>query len=328
MKRREFITLLATAATAWPLRARAQLPSTPPVIGLLAVRTPKFDAPLVEAFKRGIAETDYVEGKNIAIEYRWADGHFDRLPALADELVQKQVALIVTFGGTASARAAKTATSSIPIVFGIGDDPVKLGLVGNLSHPGGNITGATNFYGELAAKQLGLLRNLVPSAQVVAIMANPNEPAGESQISDAQTAAKSIGQELIVFRASTESEIDAAFAKLVQKHAGALLLGANPFFVTRISQIASLANRYALPTMYWRRELVEAGGLISYGANPTEIYSVIGRYAGRILAGAKPADLPVQQPTKFELVINLKTAKGLGLDVSPELLATADEVIE
>ena len=198
----------------------------------------------------------------------------------------------------------------------------------NLSRPAGNITGATNFYGELAAKQLGLLRRLVPSAAVIAIMADPNEPAGEYQISDAQAAAKSIQQELIVFRASTESEIDTAFTNLVKQHAGALLLGANPFFVTRMSQIVSLANRYAVPVMYWRRELVEAGGLISYGANPTEIYSIIGRYAGRILAGAKPADLPVQLPTKFELVINLKTAKALGLDVSPQLLATADEVIE
>jgi putative ABC transport system substrate-binding protein len=326
MRRREFIALLGGAA-AWPFAARSQQ-ATPPVIGVLAVRTPEFDAPLVEAFKQGMNETGYFEGKNLLIEYRWAAGHFDRLPALAEELVQKQAALIVTFGGTASARAAKTATSSIPIVFSIGDDPVKLGLVTNLSRPGGNITGATNFYGELAAKQLGLLRGLVPSAAVIAIMANPNEPAGESQISDAQAAAKSIGQELIVFRASTESEIETAFTNFVQQHAGALLLGANPFFVTRITQIVSLANRYAVPTMYWRRELVEAGGLISYGANPTEIYSVIGRYAGRILAGAKPADLPVQLPTKFELVINLKTAKALGLDVPPQLLATADEVIE
>jgi putative tryptophan/tyrosine transport system substrate-binding protein len=312
---------------AWPLAARAQQ-ATPAAIGVLAVRTPEFDAPLVDAFKRGMNETGYFDGKNVVIEYRWAAGHFDRLPALADELVQKQVALIVTFGGTASARAAKTATSSIPIVFSIGDDPVKLGLVTNLSRPEGNITGATNFYGELAAKQLGLLRGLVPSAAVIAIIANPNEPASEFQISDALAAAKSIQQELIVFRASTESEIETAFANLVQRHAGALLLGANPFFVTRIGQIVSLANRYAVPAMYWRRELVEAGGLISYGANPTEIYTVIGRYAGRILAGAKPADLPVQLPTKFELVINLKTAKALGLDVSPELLATADEVIE
>jgi putative ABC transport system substrate-binding protein len=327
MRRRAFIEGIAALTVAWPLATRAQQ-ATPPVIGVLAVRTPEFDAPLVEAFKRGMSETGYFEDKNIVIEYRWAAGHFDRLPALANELVQKQIALIVTFGGTASARAAKTATSSIPIVFGIGDDPVKLGLVTNLSRPGGNITGATNFYGELAAKQLGLLRSLVPSASVIAIMTNPNEPAGESQSSDAKAAAKSIGQELIVFRASTEGEIDTAFTNLVQRHAGALLLGANPFFVTRINQIVSLANRYAVPTMYWRRELVEGGGLISYGANPTEMYSVIGRYAGRILAGANPADLPVQQPTKFELVINLKTAKALGLSIPPTLLAMADEVIE
>jgi putative tryptophan/tyrosine transport system substrate-binding protein len=270
MRRREFIAFVGSTAAAWPLATRAQQ-ARPPVIGVLAVRTPEFDAPLVDAFKRGMNETGYFDGKNIVIEYRWAAGHFDRLPALADELVQKQVALIVTFGGTASARAAKTAISSIPIVFAIGDDPVKLGLVTNLSRPEGNITGATNFYGELAAKQLGLLRGLVPSAAVIAIIANPNEPAGEFQISDAQAAAKSIQQELIVFRASTESEIDTAFANLVQQHAGALLLGANPFFVTRISQIVALANRYAVPAMYWRRELVEAGGLISYGANPTEI---------------------------------------------------------
>jgi putative ABC transport system substrate-binding protein len=327
MRRRAFIEGIATLGVAWPLAARSQQ-ATPPVIGVLAVRTPEFDAPLVEAFKQGMNETGYFEGKNILIEYRWAAGHFDRLPALAEELVQKQVALIVTFGGTASARAAKTATSSIPIVFSIGDGPVTLGLVTNLSRPGGNITGATNFYGELAAKQLGILRRLVPSAAVIAIMANPNEPAGEFQISDAQAAAKLIQQELIVFRASTESEIDTAFTNLVQQHADALLLGANPFFVTRTSQIVSLANRYAVPAMYWRRELVEAGGLISYGAHPTEIYSIIGRYAGRILAGAKPADLPVQLPTKFELVINLKTANALGLDVPPQLLTTADEVIE
>ncbi len=327
MRRRDFIQAIASSPVLWPLAARAQQ-ATPPVIGLLAVRTPEFDAPLVEAFKRGMHEAGYFEGKNVVIEYRWAAGHFDRLPALADELLQKQVALIVTFGGTASARAAKSATSSIPIVFAIGDDPVKFGLVTNLNRPEGNLTGATNFYGELAAKQLGLLRNLVPSAAVIAIMANPDEPAGESQISDAHAAAKSIGQRLIVFKASTESEIDTAFTNLVGQHAGALLLGANPFFVTRISQIVSLADRYAVPTMYWRRELVEAGGLISYGANPTEIYSVIGRYAGRILAGAKPADLPVQQPTKIELVLNLKTAKTLGLEIPSQLLALADEVIE
>jgi putative tryptophan/tyrosine transport system substrate-binding protein len=216
MRRRDFIKGIAGSATAWPLAARAQQPAMP-VIGLLAIRTPEFDAPLVETFKRGMSETGHFEGKNVMIEYRWAAGHFDRLSALAEELVRKQVAIIVTFGGTAAAQAAKMATSSIPIVFAIGDDPVKFGLVANLNRPGGNITGGTNFYGELAAKQLGLLRNLVPSASVIAIMANPNEPAGESQISDAQAAAKSIRQELIVFRASTASEIDTAFASLVQQ---------------------------------------------------------------------------------------------------------------
>jgi putative ABC transport system substrate-binding protein len=326
MQRREFITLLGGAA-AWPLVARAQQPPAP-VIGLLAVRTLEFDAPLIETFRRGMSEAGYIEGKNVLIEYRWAAGHFDRLPALAEDLVRKQVAVIVTIGGVASARAAKTATSTIPIVFAIGDDPVKFGLVASLNRPEGNLTGASNSYGELAAKQLGLLRELVPSASVIAILANPNEPAGESQISDAQTAARAMAQQLIVFRATTEDEIETAFASVVQQHAGALLLGANPFFVTRISQLTSLATRYALPTMYWRRELVEAGGLVSYGANPTEIYSHIGYYTGKILGGTKPSELPVQLPTKIELVFNLKTARTLGLAIPPTLLAIADEVIE
>jgi putative ABC transport system substrate-binding protein len=326
MRRRQFIRLSGGVAI-WPLAASAQRQAIP-TIGLLAARTPEFDAPLLDGFLRGLNETGYFEGKNVAIDYRWAEGHFDRLPALAEELVRKQVALIATFGGTAAVRAAKAATSSIPIVFAIGDDPVKFGLVANLNHPGGNITGGTNFFGELAAKQLGLLRTLVPSASVIAVLANPDEPAGEHQIADAQAAANSSGQELIVLRASTVSEIDVAFASLVQHHAGALLLGANPFFATRISQLTALAMRYDVPTMYWRRELAEAGGLISYGANPTELYPHIGRYAGRILAGGKPGELPVLQPTKIELVINLKAAKALGLTIPSTLLAVADEVIE
>lgn len=326
MRRREFIKLVG-GTVAWPLAAQAQQAAMP-VIGLLSVRTPDSDALVLDAFKRGMSETGYSESKNVMIEYRWAAGHFDRLSALAKDLVDEKVAVIATFGGTSAAQAAKMATSNIPIVFAIGDDPVKFGLVANLNRPESNVTGATNFYGALATKQLGLLRQLVPSASVIAVMADPNEPAGESQISDAQEAANSIGQQLVVFRASTEAEIDTAFADLVQQHAGALLLGANPFFFTRIGQLTLLASQYRIPTMYWRRELVEAGGLVSYGSDPTEAYTTIGRYVGKLLAGAKPGDLPVQQPTKFEFVINLKTAKALGLKIPPNVLSIADEVIE
>jgi putative tryptophan/tyrosine transport system substrate-binding protein len=326
MKRREFIAGLG-AATVWPVMARAQQQAMP-VIGLFSVRTAEFDAPLLAAFRRGLNEGGYIEGKNVAIELRWGGGAFERLPALAQELVRRQVALIVTFGGTAAARAAKEATTVIPIAFAVGDDPVKFGLVASLNRPGGNLTGVTNFYGELAAKQLGLLRTLAPTAALIAMLVNPDEPAAESQVEQAQAAAQAIGQQLLVLRAGTEHDIDVAFAALVDRRAGALLLGANPFFAVRKNQLFALASRHAVPTLYWRSELARAGGLMSYGSYPIETYRHLGDYAARILKGEKPANLPVLQPTRFELVINLKTAKALGLTIPPSVLALADEVIE
>ena len=316
MKRREFITLIGGAAATWPLAARAQQPAMP-IIGFLGVRTPEFDAGMLAKFRRGMSEQGYAEGTNVTIDFRWAGGQFDRLPALAEELVRRQVSLLVTSGGTASARAAKAATTAIPIVFAIGDDPVEFGLVASLNRPGGNITGVTNFYGALAAKQLGLLRELAPKVDVIAVLVNPNEPASGSQVRDAEAAAHEVGQQLVIHKATTERDIDAAFATFLEQRAGALLLGANPFFATRANQLFALAARYRLPTMYWRSELAKAGGLMSYGANPNDGYRQAGVYAGRILKGEKPADLPVVQPTKFEFVINLKTAKALGLDVPP-----------
>jgi putative ABC transport system substrate-binding protein len=325
MRRREFITLIGGAA-AWPLVARAQ--QAMPVVGFLGVRSPEFDAAMLAEFRRGLREQGYAEGATVNIDFRWARGQFDRLPALADDLVRQSVALLVTSGGTASARAAKAATSTIPIVFAIGDDPVEFGLVASLNEPGGNITGVTNFYGALAAKQLGLLRELVPKAGLIGVLVNPNEPASGSQIRDAETAAHEVGQPIIVLKAVSESEIEAAFAALVQQGAGGLLLGANPFFATRADQLFALTVRHSIPTIYWRSELVKAGGLMSYGALPSPQYRQAGIYAGRILKGAKPADLPIVRPAKFELVINLKAAKALGLEVPSTLLARADEVIE
>ena len=326
MRRRDFISVLGGSA-AWPLATRAQQPPMP-VIGFLGVRTAEFDAAMLAQFRQGLSEKGYAEGKNVAIEFRWAGGQFGRLPELAEDLVRRRVALLVTSGGTASARAAKAATAAIPIVFVIGDDPVQFGLVAGLNRPGGNITGVTNFYGALAAKQLGLLRELVPKAAAIAVLVNPNEPASESQIRDTEAAAREVGQRLIVFKAAAERDIDAAFAALVQQRAAALLLGANPFFATRADQLFALAGRHRVPAMYWRSELARAGGLMSYGASPGEQYWHAGVYAGRVLRGEKPSDLPVVQPTKFEFVINLKTAKELGVDIPPTLIARADEVIE
>jgi putative ABC transport system substrate-binding protein len=278
----------------------------------------------VAAFHQGLSETGYVEGQNVAIEYRWAEGHYDRLPALATDLVGRKVDVIVASGGPAPARAAKNATSSIPIIFATGGDPVDFGLVASLARPGGNLTGVSLLARELMPKRLELLSELVPQAGVIALLVNPSPVNTE----DLQEAARAKGVQLHILKADTESEIDSAFATFVQLHAGALLVGADLFFFNRREQLLALAARHALPAMYEWREFAEAGGLISYGSSRTAAYRQVGIYVGKILQGAKPADLPVQQPTMFELVVNLKTAKALGLTIPPSVLARADEVIE
>ena len=327
MRRRKFLALIGGAAAACPLRARAQQAGMP-VIGYLSARAPETDVPLLAAFRRGLNETGYVEGKNVAIEYRWGGGQYDRLPALAEDLVRRQVAVIVTGGGEPVAVAAKAATAKVPIVFIIGEDPVRFGLASSLNRPGGNLTGVTTLLGALGAKQLGLLRELVPQASMIAMLVDPRMQFTESLTANTQAAARSVGQQLIILEASSERDIDAAFATFVQQRAGALLITASPFFFTRADHVIALAARHALPAVYWRREIADAGGLMSYGSSTAELYGQAGVYAGKILNGAKPADLPVMQPTRFELVINLKTAKALGLEIPPTLLARADEVIE
>ncbi len=327
MRRRELILLLGGAAITWPLAGRAQQKAMP-VIGLLGSASASAYAPFVAAFHQGLAENGYVEGQNVTIEYRWAEGSYDRLPALAADLVGRKVDLIVASGGNVSAFAAKNATSTIPIVFASGGDPVGEGLVASLARPGGNVTGVTFMIAELTPKRLELLSELVPHARVIALLTNPNSPGTERMIQDVQEAARVKGVQLAILKAGTESEIDAAFAALVQLHAGAILVGADPFFFGRRAQLVALASRHAVPAIYQGREFAGAGGLISYGASLTSVYRQIGGYTGKILKGAKPADLPVEQPTRFELVINLKTAKALGLTVPQALLARADEVIE
>jgi putative ABC transport system substrate-binding protein len=327
MKRRELIGIIGSAVAAWPFVVRAQ-PSTMPVIGYFSARSAESDIPMLAAFRQGLDETGYVEGKNFAFEFRWAGGEYDRARKLAEELVKRQVSVIVTSGGELSAKAAKEATATIPIVFNVGDDPVRFGLVASLNRPGGNATGVASLTRVLGAKQIGLLRELLPTVSVIAYLINPNEPTAITQIGDAEEAARQIGQQLIVLRAGTESEIDAAFAALVRQRAGALLVGTGPFFVTRAHELIELASRHKIPTMYFRREFSDAGGLMSYGTSTAEMYRQMGVYTGRILKGDRPADLPVLQPTKFEFVINLKTAKALGLTIPPSLLARADEVIE
>jgi putative ABC transport system substrate-binding protein len=326
MRRREFIALVGSAAASWPFSAKAQQPAIP-VLGFLHSGAPKPNVNLAIAFSNGLVEAGYVNGKNVAIEYRWAEGRYDRLPALAAELVSRQVAVI--FGaGPPAANAAKSATTTIPIVFVSGADPVESGLVASLSHPGGNITGIAIFVGQLAAKQFGLLRELVPKAAVVAVLVNPERPLTEAIVRDVRAAAASSGHQIRIVKASDEAGIDNAFAALAELHADALIVGADPFFFGRNDQIVALATRYAVPAFYETREFAANGGLISYGASITDGYRRAGVYAGQVLKGASPADLPVLQPTKFELVINLKTAKSLGITVSPGLLAIADEVIE
>ena len=325
MKRRDFIALLGGAA-AWPLAARAQQKAMP-VIGVLSSTSPGTLAASLAAFRQGLSETGYVEGQNLAIEYRWAEGRYDRLPALAD-LVSRKVDLIVASGALPSALAAKNATSTIPIVFtGVGD-PVGVGLVASLARPGGNLTGFDLMSTELMPKRFELLSELVPEARAMALLVNPNYANTERIIREVQEAARGRGVQLHILKAGTESEIDGAFALLVELHAGALLVGADPFFNRQREQLVTLASRHSVPASYEFRESAAAGGLISYGSNPTAISRQVGLYVGRILKGEKPADLPVQQPTTFELVVNLKTAKALGLTVPPSILARADEVIE
>jgi ABC-type uncharacterized transport system substrate-binding protein len=326
MRRRELITLLGGAVLAWPFAARAQQKAMP-VIGYLNSASPGPAAPYVAAFRQGLSESGYVEGQNLAIEYRWAEGRYDQLPALATDLVARKVDLIATSGGIPPARAAKNATSTIPIVF-VGGDPIAEGLVTSLARPGGNLTGMVFMTAELLPKLLELLSELVPQAEVIALLVNPNNPIPEPLMRDVQEGARAKGLQLHILTASTESEIDAAFAALVQLHAGAFILGPDPFLNSRREQIVALASRHAVPAVYDFRENAAAGGLISYGPSLTGTWRQVGIYVGRILKGAKPADLPVQQPTQFELVVNLKTAAALGLTIPPSILARADEVIE
>jgi putative ABC transport system substrate-binding protein len=326
MRRRELVLLLAGAMTA--ARSLRAQQNAMPAIGFLNVTSPGPLAPYLAAFRQGLSETGYVEGQNVAIEYRWAEGHTDRLPALAADLVSRKVDVIASTGGIAPALAAKNATSTIPIVFVIGSDPVADGLVASLARPGGNLTGLTLLGDELTPKRLELLSELVPQTRRIALLVNPNNPEAEPLVSDMQKAAQAKGVQLHIIKVGTEREIDAPFSVLAEVQAGALLVGGNPLFDTQREQLVALAARHAVPAIYSEREFAVAGGLISYGTSRTAAYRQAGIYAGRILKGAKPADLPVQQPTTFELVINLKTAKALGLTVPPSILARADEVIE
>jgi len=324
--RRELLAALGGAAAACPLAARAQQPAMP-VIGYLNNGSPESDALRLTGLRRGLNEIGYVEGRNFVIEYRWAGNQADRLPALAADLVQLRVAVIAA-AGLLPARAAKAATTSIPIVFSVGADPVQFGLVASLNRPGGNLTGFNGFVGELGAKGLPLLHELVPGTSTIGFLENPNNPVFEVTTRDVLAAAPAIGLKVQILKASTDREIDAAFVSLVQARTGALLIGNDLLFNNRFEQVIALAARYAIPTMSSWREFVVAGGLISYGPSLIEQYRQVGLYTGRILKGEKPTDLPVQQETKIELIINLKTAKTLGLEVPNKLLATADEVIE
>ena len=325
MRRREFLGVLGGAAVAWPLTGRAQQ-SALPVIGFLRSTAAAGSSHLVTAFRQGLNEAGFVEGQNVAIEYRWADDQYDRLPVMAAELVRRQAAVIIANGP--SALAAKPVTAVTPIVFVMGTDPVRTGLVASLNRPGGNVTGVVFTVADLTAKRLGLLHELVPKATIIAVLLDPNAPETELQAKDAEEAGRALWRQVMIVNAANEREFNAAFAKIVQAGAGALLVGGGPFFNNRRRQLVALATRHALPAGYVSREHAEAGGLMSYGPSQTDAYRRAGIYAGQILKGAKPGDLPVELASKFELVINLATGKAIGLDIPPMLLARADEVIE
>ena len=327
IERRKFLAMLGGAAVAWPLAAGAQQPAMP-VIGVLSVRSPSTDIPLMTVIRRGLSETGFVEGQGVVFDYRHADGQLDRLPALAADLVHRRVTVMLTMGGESVALAAKAATANVPIVSILGTDGVQAGLVASVARPGGNLTGVSSSFVELEPKRLELIRELLPKANRIALLVNPNEPFAGIQVSDVQAAARATGHNVTILKASTVRDIDAAFVSLAEMRADALLVATNPFFFIRAAQLVVLAVRYAIPTLYFRREFVVAGGLISYGSSPDETYRVAGTYLGRILKGEKPADLPIQLPTKFELAINISTAKAFGIDLPPTLLARADEVIE
>jgi putative ABC transport system substrate-binding protein len=325
MRRRDFIALVGAAA-AWPLAARAQRPM--PVIGFLASVSATEWSDRVAAFRVGLGERGFVEGQNVTVEYLWADNDLDKLPKLAADLVSRKVSVIVAPGSPLAATAAKSATATIPIVFNNAADPVKLGLVTSLNRPGGNATGVTNMGAELGTKRLGLLRDIAPKVAGVALLINPTNPSAEVQTLEIQEAAQRVGQQLFVVNASSEKDIDTAFETVLKDKGFALIVTSDAFFVSQRNRLAGMASRFSVPAIYEFREFAAAGGLMSYGTNITDLYRLMGVYAGRILQGEKPADLPVMRPTKFELVINLKTAKALGLTVPPGLLAAADEVIE
>jgi putative tryptophan/tyrosine transport system substrate-binding protein len=325
IRRREFIFTLGGTVAAWPLAARAQ--QAMPVVGFLSSGFPNAYLPFLAAFHTGLSESGYIEGKNLKFEYRWAEGQFERLPPLAADLIHRSVAVVVT-SGVASGLAAKAVNSTIPHIFLSQDDPVKRGFVAGLNRPGGNATGVALLTSVLVKKRLELVRQLVPTAAVITVLANPNSPEAESQLTDVQLAAGSLGQEIHLVNAASDGDFDSVFATLSQQRSGAFLVTTDPLFYSRRYRIVALAIRHAIPTIYDRREFATVGGLITYGANFLGAYRQIGIYTGRVLKGAKPAELPVMQPTNFELVINLATAKAIGLTVPPTLLARADEVIE